>query len=189
MVSNTFPVENVIGIKWGSLILLGLLSVIFGLLVVFFPTISATVLVELIGIVIIVFSFTALVLSALPPGGRNTSLFLAMLSVIGFFFGIATVIQPIVMGMVIFYIAGIALFIGGLISLVLAIGEKEMVHRGLFALQGILAIIIGLLISIFPAFGVALMVIYVGATLVIYGIIGIAIGYYVHVIAHAIEET
>jgi len=60
---------NVTGVKWGSLVLLGVLSVIFGLLVVPFPTISATVLVELIGILIILVSFAALMLSALSPGG------------------------------------------------------------------------------------------------------------------------
>jgi uncharacterized membrane protein HdeD (DUF308 family) len=185
MVSNALPAENVTGIKWGALVLLGILSVIFGLLVVFFPKISATVLVELIGILIILLSFAALVLSALSPGGWKSSLLLALLAIIGFFFGIATIIQPIVMGMVIFSIAGVALFLGGLIGIVLAVAEPAMVHRGLFALQGVLAIIIGLLISIFPIFGVALMVIWVGVVLVIYGIVGIALGYCVHAVEKA----
>ena len=168
---------NVTGVKWGSLVLLGVLSVIFGLLVVLFPTISATVLVELIGILIILVSFAALMLSALSPGGWKSSLLLALLAIIGFFFGIATIIHPIVMGQVIFIIAGIALFLGGLIGLVLAVGESQMVHRGLFALQGILSIIIGLMICVLPLLGVALMVLWVGVILVVYGVIGIALGY------------
>jgi uncharacterized membrane protein HdeD (DUF308 family) len=177
MATNVIPVENVTGFKWGSLVLLGVLSVIFGLLVVLFPTISATVLVELIGILILLLSFAAVMLSALSPGGWKDSLLLAVLGIIGFFFGIATIIHPIVMGLVIFFIAGIALFLGGLIGLVLAVGEPHMVHRGLFALQGILAILIGLLICILPILGVALMVLWVGVILVIYGIVGIALGY------------
>ncbi len=40
MAPNAIPVENVAGIKWISLVLLGVLSVIFGLLVVLFPRIS-----------------------------------------------------------------------------------------------------------------------------------------------------
>jgi uncharacterized membrane protein HdeD (DUF308 family) len=164
-------------VKWGSLVLLGVLSVIFGLLVVLFPTVSATVLVELIGILIVLVSFAALMLSALSPGGWKASLLLALLAIIGFFFGIATIIHPIVMGQVIFIIAGIALFLGGLIGLVLAVGESQMAHRGLFALQGVLSIIIGLLISILPLFGVALMVLWVGVILIVYGVVGIALGY------------
>ncbi|MFA5237462.1 MAG: DUF308 domain-containing protein [Methanoregula sp.] len=185
MAVNAIPVENVAGVKWGSLVLLGVLSVIFGLLVVLFPTVSATVLVELIGILIILISFAALMLSALSPGGCKSSLLLALLAVIGFFFGIATIIHPIVMGTVIFIIAGIALFLGGLIGLVLAAGEPRMVHRGLFALQGILSIIIGLMICILPILGVALMVLWVGVILVVYGIIGIALGYCIRSLSKA----
>jgi len=177
MATNALPVENVTGVKWVSIVLLGVLSVIFGLLVILFPKISATVLVELIGILILLVSFAALMLSALSPGGWKSSLLLALLAIIGFFFGIATIIHPIVMGEVIFIIAGIALFLGGIIGLVLAVGESHMAHRGLFALQGILSIIIGLLICVLPIFGVILMVLWVGVILVVYGIVGIALGY------------
>jgi uncharacterized membrane protein HdeD (DUF308 family) len=177
MAANALPAGNVTGVKWGSIVLLGILSVIFGILVVLFPKISATVLIELIGILILLLSFAALMLSALSPGGWKSSLLLALLAIIGFFFGIATIIHPIVMGEAIFLIAGIALFLGGLIGLVLAVGESQMAHRGLFALQGILSIIIGLMICILPLLGVALMVLWVGVILVVYGIVGIALGY------------
>ena len=60
------------------------------------------------------------------------------------------------MGKAIFILAGIALFIGGIMGLVLAISEKEMAHRGLFALQGILSIILGCLIIAGPVIGAAL---------------------------------
>jgi|SRR5208283_3970272 len=177
MAANAIPVENITGIKWSSLVLVGVLSLIFGLLVVLFPAISAAVLVELIGILILLLSFAAVMLSALSVGGRKDSLLLAVLGIIGFFFGIATIIHPIVMGLVIFLIAGIALFLGGLIGIVFAVGETHGVHRGLFALQGILAIIIGLFICVLPVLGIALIVIWVGVILVVYGIVSIALGY------------
>jgi len=177
MATDVVPVVDVTGVKWGAVVLLGALAVIFGLLVVLFPTVSATVLIELIGILIILVSFAALMLAALSPGGWKSSMLLAILSIIGFFVGIATIIHPFVMGQAIAVIAGIALFLGGLIGLVFAVGEKTMVHRGLFALQGILAIILGLMICILPLLGIALMVLWVGVILVVYGIIGIALGY------------
>jgi len=177
MAVDVVTVENVASVKWGSLVLLGVLAVIFGLLVVLFPTLSATVLIELIGILIILLSFAALMLAALSPGGWKSSALLAILAIIGFFAGIATIIHPYVMGQALAIIAGIALFLGGLIGLVVAVGEKTMMHRGLFALQGILAIILGLMICVLPLLGVALMVIWVGVILVVYGIIGIVLGY------------
>ncbi|MFZ0006226.1 HdeD family acid-resistance protein [Methanoregula sp.] len=177
MAENALPVENVTMVKWGALVLLGVVSLIFGLLIILFPLVSAAVLVELIGILIILTAFSALVFSALAPGGWKESVLLAILGILGFFFGIATVIHPIIMGQVIVMIVGISLFLGGLIGIVLAFSEPHIVHRGLFALQGVLAIIIGLLISVFPLFGVALVVIWVGAILALYGIAGIVLGY------------
>ena len=140
-------------IRWGSLVLLGLLAIVFGLLIAMFPGISTTVLIELIGIFIIILSFGVIMMSAVAPGGLKGSILLAILGVIGFFFGIATILSPYVMGRVIFFLAGIALFIGGIIGIVLAISEKQMTHRGLFALQALLSLILGILIMAGPIIG------------------------------------
>ncbi|MDD1701832.1 MAG: DUF308 domain-containing protein [Methanoregula sp.] len=177
MTTDSYPVEQITRVKWGSLVILGFLSVIFGLLVVLFPQISATILSELIGILILLLAFSALVLSALSPGGWKESAVLAILGIIGFIFGIATIVHPIIMSQVIFTIVGIALFLVGLIDIVFAVGESHMAHRGLFALKGLLAIILGIVIAILPLFGVALMVLWVGVILLVYGVSSIALGY------------
>jgi uncharacterized membrane protein HdeD (DUF308 family) len=163
-------------LKWGSFVLLGLLAIVFGLLIAFFPQVSTTILIELIGIFIIILSFGVIMMSAVAPGGLKGSILLAILGVIGFFFGIATILSPYVMGRVIFFIAGIALFIGGIIGIVLAISEKQMTHRGLFALQAILSLILGILIMAGPVIGAALLVIIIAAYFVIWGIISVIMG-------------
>jgi uncharacterized membrane protein HdeD (DUF308 family) len=163
-------------LKWGSFVLLGFLAIIFGLLIVMFPGISTTVLIELIGIFIIILSFGVIMMSAVAPGGLKGSVLLAILGVIGFFFGIATILSPFVMGRVIFFLAGIALFIGGIIGIVLAISEKQMTHRGLFALQAILSLILGVLIMAGPIIGAALLIIIIGAYFVIWGILSVIMG-------------
>jgi len=176
MANDVVMEGQIIDLKWGSFILLGLLAIVFGLVIVLFPTLSATVLIELIGIFIILLSFGAIMMSAVAPGGMKGSILLAILGVIGFFFGIATILSPHVMGRVIFVLAGIALFIGGLLGLILAISEKEMSHRGLFALQAILSLIIGLIIIIGPVIGVALAVIFIGVYFVVWGILSVIMG-------------
>lgn len=167
---------QVTDLRWGSFVLLGLLAIVFGLIIVLFPTLSATVLIELIGIFIILLSFGAIMMSAVAPGGIKGSILLAILGVIGFFFGIATILSPHVMGRVIFVLAGIALFIGGVIGLIFAISEKAMAHRGLLALQAILSLIIGLIIIVGPVIGVALAVIFIGLYFVIWGILSVIMG-------------
>jgi uncharacterized membrane protein HdeD (DUF308 family) len=143
---------------------------------VLFPQVTTLIMVELIGIFLVIVSFSVIMLSAVAPGGLKGSILLAILGIIGFFFGLATILSPYVMGTVIFFLAGIALFIGGIIGLCLAIAEKEMTHRGLFALQGILSIILGCLIIAGPIIGAALLVLLLGAYFVIWGIISVIMG-------------
>jgi uncharacterized membrane protein HdeD (DUF308 family) len=80
------------------------------------------------------------------------------------------------MGKAIFILAGIALLIGGVLGLVLAFSEKEMAHRGIFALQGILSIILGCLIIAGPVIGAALLVILLGTYFVVWGILSVIMG-------------
>ncbi len=167
---------QVTDLRWGSFVLLGLLAIVFGIVIALFPQITTAVLIELIGIFIIIASFGAIMMSAVAPGGLKGSLLLAILGIIGFFFGIATILSPFVMGKVIFILAGIALFIGGLLGLVLAVSEKEMAHRGLFALQGILSLILGILIMAGPVIGAALLVLIIGVYFVFWGILSVILG-------------
>jgi uncharacterized membrane protein HdeD (DUF308 family) len=163
-------------LRWGSFVLLGLLAMVFGLVIAMFPGMTTAVLVELIGIFIIIVSFGVIMMSAVAPGGLKGSILLAILGIIGFFFGIATILSPYVMGRVIFILAGIALFIGGLLGIILAVSEKQMTHRGLFALQGILSIILGILIIAGPVIGAALLVILLGTYFVVWGILSVIMG-------------
>jgi uncharacterized membrane protein HdeD (DUF308 family) len=177
MADDTVVAVGVTDVKWGALVLLGLLAVVFGFLIVLFPGISATVLIELIGIFIIVLSFGALMIAAVSPGGWKASILLAILGIIGFFFGIGTILSPMVMGKVIFTLVGIALFVAGLLGLILATTEKYMTHRGIFALQGIISLVCGLLIIILPIVGAALALVFIGAYFVFWGILSIILGY------------
>ncbi|HVN65008.1 MAG TPA: DUF308 domain-containing protein [Methanomicrobiales archaeon] len=159
-----------------SLLLLGLLAVVFGFLIVLFPGLSSTVIIELIGIFIITLSFGVVLMSAVAPGGYRGSILLIILGVIGFFFGIATVISPYTMADIIFILAGIALFIGGLLGIAFALPEKHMPHKGMFALQGVLTIILGVILIIAPMVGIALLVILLAAYFIVWGLIAVIAG-------------
>jgi uncharacterized membrane protein HdeD (DUF308 family) len=170
---------QVTDLRWGSFVLLGLLAIVFGLLIAFFPQMTTLIMIELIGIFLVIVSFGAIMMSAVAPGGLKGSILLAIIGIIGFFFGIATILSPYVMGKAIFILAGIALLIGGILGLVLAISEKEMAHRGLFALQGILSIILGCLIIAGPVIGAALLVLLLGTYFVVWGILSVIMGFVV----------
>ena len=56
--------ESICNVKWGTFVILGLLSLIFGILIFFYPGITAAVLVMLFGVLIIVLAFIALISKA-----------------------------------------------------------------------------------------------------------------------------
>lgn len=164
-------------LRWGSFVLLGILAMVFGLIIAMYPQLTTAVLVELIGIFIVIVSFGVIMMSAVSPGGLKGSILLAIVGIIGFFFGLGTILHPYTMGTVIFILAGIALFIGGLLGLILAISEKEMMHRGIFALQGILSIILGCLIMAGPVIGAATLVLLLATYFVAWGILSVIMGF------------
>ncbi|HUU75344.1 MAG TPA: DUF308 domain-containing protein [Methanoregulaceae archaeon] len=164
-------------VKWGSFVFLGLLSLIFGILIMLFPNISATVLVILFSLLIILLSFMAIIMALMTPAGETRSSLLLIAGVLGFLVGVAGIIYPIVFGAILVEIIAIVLFVIGLLNIAFAVSEKTFPHRWMLTLAGILAIIFGVLFMIYPLIGaLVLFGFLVGAFFVIYGIIIIAVG-------------
>jgi uncharacterized membrane protein HdeD (DUF308 family) len=174
--TNGVSIRQVSDLNWWAFILLGALAIIFGLLIAVYPKVTTVLLIELIGIFIILLSFGAILRSTVAPGGMKGSILLVLLGIFGFFFGILTILSPTVMGRVIFGLAGLGMFVAGMIGIILAISEKDMSGRGMFALQAVLSLILGVLIMAGPVIGAALLVIIVAAFFVMWGIIGIIMG-------------
>jgi uncharacterized membrane protein HdeD (DUF308 family) len=174
--AETMHEERLCDVKWGTLAFLGILSLIFGIILLFYPGITAAVVIVLFGIIILVLAFLALVLALMSTGGRATLLLLG--AIVGFIVGIIAILAPIVIGALLVIIIGIVLFMIGIVDIAIALGEKAYPHRWLLFILWILSIIVAFLFWVYPAAGaVALFGIIVGIYFVIYGILALIAGF------------
>ena len=79
--------ESICNVKWGTYVLIGLLALIFGILIFFYPGITAAVLVMLFGVLIIVLAFIALISGLMSTSEHGRPLWLLLLAVLGFIVG------------------------------------------------------------------------------------------------------
>ncbi len=138
---------------WGALVLLGILSLIFGLVMMFFPGITAMAVITLIGIIIIVLGIIAVIMALFTPAGEGKSTLLLLVGIIGVLVGAGAIIYPIVFGEILTEIIGIVVFIIGIIQIAFALAEKGVNSRGLLMLSGIISIIFSVLIMAYPLIG------------------------------------
>jgi len=165
-------------VKWGGFVFLGLLSLLFGILIMLFPNITATILVILFSLLIILLAFMAIIMALLTPVGETRSSLLLIAGIIGFLVGVAGIVYPVIFGAILVEIIAVVLFVIGLMNIAFAVSEKTFPHRWLLGLAGVMAIIFGFLFMVYPLIGAMILFGYlVGAFFVIYGIIAIVIGF------------
>jgi uncharacterized membrane protein HdeD (DUF308 family) len=168
--------ERICDVKWGTLALIGFLSLIFGIIILFYPGITEEIIVMLFGVLVIILAVLALITALLSTGGRSTLLLLG--AIIGFIVGVGALLSPVIFGAFLVIIIGIVLFVIGLVDMAIAIGEKEYPHRWLLFILGILSIIVAILLWAEPVIGaIVVFGVLVGIYFVVYGILAIIAGF------------
>ncbi len=150
-------------------VLLGILSILLGLVVIAFPLISVFVLSSIVGVGLIIIGIWLLAQSFhIWSGNKGLSILALILGVLGIIVGIGLfgkiLAFSILVGLVI-YIGGLFLIISGLISLISGQGSAGR-WGGIFGIiMGILYIIVGLY-----AFNPLYLALLIGLWLIITGI-------------------
>lgn len=164
-------------IKWGTFVLIGIMSLVFGILFLTFPDLTAEVIVILIGVIMIVLAILAVVLALMSRVGDRSSVLLLVAGVLGFLVGLSAVIAPVLFGALMSIIIGVVFFVNGIVNIALAIGEKTLPHRWILFLLGMVSILFAVLLMAYPLLGLVFLFGYlVGIYFVIYGILSIIAG-------------
>jgi uncharacterized membrane protein HdeD (DUF308 family) len=170
--------ESVCDVKWGTFVLIGLLALIFGIVIMFYPGITTAVLVMLFGVLVIVLAVLALVTALMGSGetGRPTLLLLG--AILGFIVGVGAILAPQFFAAILAIIIAVVLFVIGFMNIIIALSEKAFPHRWLLFIMGLLSVIFAILIMVYPLIGaVVLFGFLLGIYFVIYGILSIIAGF------------
>jgi uncharacterized membrane protein HdeD (DUF308 family) len=169
--------ESVCDVKWGTFVMLGLLALIFGIVIMIFPGITAAVLVMLFGVLMIVLAFLALVIGLMSPGTTGRPAMLLLGAVLGFIVGIGSILAPQFFGAILAITIAVVLFVIGIVNIIIALSEKAFPHRWLLFLMGLLSVIFAILVMAYPLIGaLVLFGILIGIYFIIYGILSLVAG-------------
>lgn len=167
-----------ITLSWWALALRGLLAIIFGILVFWWPGLTIEVLVLFFGANALIDGVLALVAAVRGSarGGRWWGMLLQ--GILGIATGIITFLMPGLVAIVLlFFIAAWAIVIG-VFEVVAAVRlRKEIEGEWLLALRGLLAIAFGVVLFARPAAGVLAVVWLIGAFSIALGVLNLALAF------------
>ena len=167
---------------WWALALRGLFAVLFGLLCFFIPNITLLALVLLFGAYAFLDGIFDLVSAVRSPSHHWA---LVLEGIVGIIIGILTLMWPGITGMILLYLIGFWAIFTGVLEIVAGIRLRVVIaNEALLILMGILSLLFGLFIIIFPGAGALAIAFWIGAYALVFGIMLIALAFRLRGFSH-----
>ncbi|HVN65495.1 MAG TPA: DUF308 domain-containing protein [Methanomicrobiales archaeon] len=165
-------------VKWSSFVLVGILAIIVGILVLLWPDYAVVIATILFGILLIIASVQALVLGFATP---IRPVGLILMGFLGLILGVIAILFPWNTAVAATLVIALLMMFFGFIEIAIAIFHPEFTsHRVMLCLTGALSVILGGIYLFLPRLGAMVIVaVYLGFFSILYGILGIYIGFQV----------
>ncbi len=168
---------------WGAVVILGVISLLFGFLMMLFPKTTAVAVMTLIGVLVIILGVIMLLASLLMPAGAFRSTLMLLGGIAGILVGVGIIVYPILAGSILTEIIGAAIIIIGMMQMLFGLIYEGDSRRTLYFIAGLLSVIFALLIIFYPLLGEIVLFGYlVGIYFIILGISMAIAGYLSHCI-------
>ena len=163
---------------WWSLVLRGVLAVIFGILVIAWPGIALTSLVLLIGAYMFVDGIFAIA-GSLTHREQYQHWWLTLIEgIIGVIAGIIAFVYPGLTAITLLLVIGFWAILTGIFEIIAAFRLREVVRdEWLLLISGVLSILFGLFVVFFPGAGALAILGIIAAYAIIFGILLIILGF------------
>ena len=156
---------------WWAVLLRGVAALLFGLLTLLWPTISILVLTLLFGAYALVdgaFAITGAILNRTTSTGRR--IWLAIEGIAGVIVGAVTFAWPGITTLALLWVISVwALFTGALEIIASIRLRREIKGEWLLALTGVLSVLFGVSLLVWPATGALALVILIGVYALMFG--------------------
>jgi uncharacterized membrane protein HdeD (DUF308 family) len=173
---RNYELERGMAQNWWALVLRGVAAVIFGILAYIWPDITFTALVLLFGAYALWDGVFALIGAFRTQGDRRWALVLE--GIVGIAAGLLTFLWPgAATFALLFIIAGWAVATG-ILEIVAAIRLREEIEgEWLLLVSGVLSVLFGIAIAVWPAAGLLAVTWIIGAYAIVFGILLIVLGF------------
>lgn len=174
--------------NWWALLIRGIAAVLFGILAFVWPQASLVALVLLWGAYALVDGIFALVAAFARPDIRDRRWLLVLEGLVGIAAGIVAFVWTDITALVLLYIIAAWAIVTGVIEIVAGIRLREEI-KGEWALilGGILSVLFGLFLAIFPGAGALAVVYIIGAYALLFGVLLIILAFRLR--SHGVPES
>lgn len=170
-----FPIDEK---HWWQIAVRGLIALIFGILVLAWPGVSLFIFAIIFGAFAFVDGVLTLVAGVNYKAGAGRRAWLFVRGICGIIVGLVTLFWPAVTEIALILLVGAWALVTGVFELVFAFRSVEGAGtRWLFAVSGILSIILGVLLLVRPIAGMLAVLWAIGAYAVIAGVVLIILGF------------
>lgn len=168
---------------WWLVALRGVISVLFGIAAFVWPFLTVQVLVLLFGAYAFVDGVFALVAMFRAIRDKMMWWTLALEGIAGIAAGLVALFYPGLTGFVLLYIIAFWAIFTGVLEIALAVLlRKELTGEWILALAGVLSVLFGVLLIIFPVPGIISIAWFIGAYSIVFGIVMVALGFWMRTI-------
>lgn len=164
---------------WWVMVVQGIVAVLFGIVAIFWPGLTLTVLVYLFGAFILIIGIADLISGVLRISRGGWGWFVQiLLGILGVGVGIYLIRHPLASFATIILLIGLVLIVRGVIDIVMSFlaGDKRPSARVLLGIGGLLSLVIGVIILNQPVAGGVAFVWLIGLYAIIVGVLLFATG-------------
>lgn len=167
-----------LGRHWGWILIFGILMVVVGVIALAWPGPTVIALAVLFGIQLIVSGIFWLI-GAFARGGESggARVMSAILGLLGILIGLYAVRHIVVSVVALALLIGIYWVANGIAEVYNAITHHEQEHRGWMAFLGVLSVLAGIIVIVYPGISLVTLAIVLGIWLIIYGVMEIFLAF------------
>jgi len=172
---------------WWVFVVRGVLALLFGIGTFLMPGVTLAALIILYAL----YAFADGVVAVVAAFGRRSAgdgfpWSLLLIGIAGILAGVVTFLYPGLTALVLLYLIAAWHIVRGVFEVIAAIRlRKEIRGEGWLIAAGILSIVFGLFLAMFPAAGALALLWMIGSFAIVFGIIVIALGFRLRGLAHA----
>jgi uncharacterized membrane protein HdeD (DUF308 family) len=164
--------------NWWLIVLRGLFAVLFGLAALTWPNLTLVVLVFLLGIYLLTDGLLAVITGLTRHTGSRPWWLLLVEGLMSIVAGVLALLSPGLTVITLLYLIAAWAIITGMVEIVSAIRLRaEIENEGWLALSGVLSVVLGVVLVIWPGAGALGFVWLIGAYALVFGLLLIGLGF------------
>jgi uncharacterized membrane protein HdeD (DUF308 family) len=179
-----------IGRHWGWVLFFGIVTVLAGLFTLGWPGRTIVVIAVLFGIQLVVagiFRFVTAFAADDESGG--TRVLLALLGVLSFIVGLYALRHILVTVATLALLLGIFWIVNGAVETFAALSHRGMRGRGWTIFMGLLSVVAGVVVLVYPAISLATLAVVLGFWLLVFGAMEIVLAFRLRSAGHAASHV